>query len=59
VGHDQRQPGLPCHRVTHLFLVEPQRLGPVIAHTYGTSEMGLVSALTPPEGALSRATTTK
>jgi fatty-acyl-CoA synthase len=87
VGHDQRQPGLPCHRVTHLFLVEPQlfdlmdhpdvtrcdlsslsvltdigaaaapilrmrareRLGPVIAHTYGASEMGLVSALTPPE----------
>lgn len=26
-----------------------ERLGPVIAHTYGTSEMGLVSALTPPE----------
>jgi fatty-acyl-CoA synthase len=80
VGHDQRQLGLSCHRVTHLFLVEPQlfdlmdhpdvtrcdlsslsvltdigaaaapilrmrareRLGPVIAHTYGASEMGLV-----------------
>ena len=26
-----------------------ERLGPVIAHTYGASEMGLVSALTPPE----------
>jgi fatty-acyl-CoA synthase len=26
-----------------------KRLGPVIAHTYGASEMGLVSALTPPE----------
>src|SRR4029079_1860168 len=26
-----------------------ERLGPVIAHTYGASEMGLGSALTPPE----------
>jgi fatty-acyl-CoA synthase len=26
-----------------------ERLGPVIAHPYGASEMGLVSALTPPE----------
>jgi fatty-acyl-CoA synthase len=26
-----------------------ERLGPVIAHTYGASEMGLVSALSPPE----------
>jgi fatty-acyl-CoA synthase len=26
-----------------------ERLGPVIAHTYGASEMGLVSALAPPE----------
>ncbi len=26
-----------------------ERLGPVIAHTYGASEMGLVSALGPPE----------
>ena len=26
-----------------------ERLGPVIAHTYGASEMGLVSMLTPPE----------
>jgi fatty-acyl-CoA synthase len=26
-----------------------ERLGPVIAHTYGASEMGIVSALTPPE----------
>jgi len=25
------------------------RIGPVIAHTYGASEMGIVSALTPPE----------
>jgi fatty-acyl-CoA synthase len=26
-----------------------ERFGPVIAHTYGASEMGIVSALTPPE----------
>lgn len=26
-----------------------ERLGPVIAHTYGASEMGIVSVLTPPE----------
>jgi fatty-acyl-CoA synthase len=31
-----------------------ERLGPVIAHTYGASEMGIVSALTPPEHDLAR-----
>jgi fatty-acyl-CoA synthase len=31
-----------------------QRLGPVIAHTYGASEMGLVSALSPAEHDLAR-----
>jgi fatty-acyl-CoA synthase len=30
------------------------RLGPVIAHTYGASEMGIVSALSPPEHDLAR-----
>ena len=31
-----------------------ERFGPVIAHTYGASEMGIVSALTPPEHDLAR-----
>jgi len=43
--------------VTHIGASAPpalrrrarERLGPVVAHTYGASEIGIVSALTPPE----------
>ncbi|WP_407158486.1 AMP-binding protein [Bradyrhizobium sp. STM 3557] len=48
--------------LTHIGASAPQtlrlrareRLGPVIAHTYGASEMGIVSMLTPAEHNLSR-----
>ncbi|HYH13160.1 MAG TPA: AMP-binding protein, partial [Thermomicrobiales bacterium] len=56
-------PDVPCRdlsslrSITHIGASAPptlrrrawERLGPVIAHTYGASEMGLVSALSPAE----------